>query len=96
VARRHYHRSDWRPYPVWVVVLIWLASMFAASLLGTASYDRIAKVQVYPPAHERDITTWQLNFGTDGIVTVLADSDLPFAKALHTKHVRVVLEPIEP
>ena len=81
---------------VFAVVCIWLATMFLASLLGAQSFDRVARVQVYPPAHERDITTYQLHFlDGQGTVTVLADADLPFAKALNAKRVRVMIEPVE-
>jgi hypothetical protein len=80
---------------VFTVVCIWLATMFLASLMGSSRFDRVAKVTIYPPAHERDITTYQLAFGEAGTVTILADRDTPLAQALEAKRVRMIVEPVE-
>lgn len=83
-----------RACAIWVGVV--LGIYLGAWLHGASGYEATARVTHYRPAHDQDLHTFQLHFGSQGgTVTLMGDGDLPVVQTLiGTKRVRVVLEPV--
>ena len=81
---------------LWLLLLTaWFA--WATGVIGYTGFDRVARVQRFENQDRAGIVTFQLHFGEQGTVTVMADADLDLARTLGTGgKVRVTLTPIVP